>query len=315
MISQDEAKSRIAQAISVTRADVVAAKSNLAAAGHGVLRTTDLSIEWARHIVPDAPNPVRLYEETLDDQLHSVAKFFSARLAIFAAAWEMVQSGIFIAAGAVPIESFTWGWTTAPPRGTGSAGGFDWKGQITVVYPELLVRVGWYSGDSDLFDADLYLQRLAPAALHPQIEQALRLSLRCFRRDLYVPSIAMLGAASEGAWIEMGEQLADKFRAQPDGAKLAAALRDVQVSTKAKIDRVCHFYERPQCRVLHTASGVDSRRLRAIQQWSDQVRESRNVLHWGAVPSVPNTYEKVAILLMDAVSELVALHAVRDAAK
>jgi hypothetical protein len=49
------------------------------------------------------------------------------------------------------------------------------------------------------------------------------------------------------------------------------------------------------------------------QQWSDQVREARNVLHWGASPTLPNTYEKTAVLLMDAVSELTALHDVRNA--
>jgi hypothetical protein len=163
----------------------------------------------------------------------------------------------------------------------------------------------WYDVQSELFDSDLYLQHLESLGLPDGVKSALRMSLECFRRQLYVPCIAMLGAAAEAVWIETGRALARQLGAQnPLAGRLEACLTDPRTSTKEKVSKVCDFYDRNEYAELRRASGIDQKRLRAIQQWSDQVRESRNVLHWGAEPSVPNTYEKVAVLLMDAVAEL-----------
>jgi len=124
----------------------------------------------------------------------------------------------------------------------------------------------------------------------------------------------MRGAASEAVWIETGLALSDRFATTESRAgKVRDLLEGDRVSTFAKIKSVCDFYDQPFCQSVQQVARVDNRRLHQIQQWSDQVRESRNVLHWGATPSVPNTCEKVAILLMDAVSELRDLAAIRAA--
>ena len=64
--------------------------------------------------------------------------------------------------------------------------------------------------------------------------------------------------------------------------------------------------------MVRDASAVKAADLDLVSVWSDQIREVRNVLHWAAaVPSVPNTCDKVAVLLMAASANLALLNKVR----
>ena len=44
--------------------------------------------------------------------------------------------------------------------------------------------------------------------------------------------------------------------------------------------------------------------LRNAVIWADAVRESRNSVHYGVKPEMPNTYEKLAALLIGSVPHL-----------
>ena len=55
--------------------------------------------------------------------------------------------------------------------------------------------------------------------------------------------------------------------------------------------------------------------LNNVIVWADAVRESRNSVHYGAEPSMPNTYEKIAALLIGCVPHLRLLYRIRSAAK
>ena len=59
--------------------------------------------------------------------------------------------------------------------------------------------------------------------------------------------------------------------------------------------------------------GVSLPALRQVAIWADQVRESRNILHYQIEPVLPNTYEKVATLLLGAAPYLKVIYAVHDA--
>ena len=55
--------------------------------------------------------------------------------------------------------------------------------------------------------------------------------------------------------------------------------------------------------------------LNNVIVWADAVRESRNSVHYGAEPSMPNTYEKIAALFISSVSHLRLLYRIRAVAK
>jgi hypothetical protein len=159
----------------------------------------------------------------------------------------------------------------------------------------------------------LYLARLSGAALHPNIVEALRSSLACFQRNLYLPCVVMLGAASEGAWLDAGEALARCIPSASGASGLVAAIRDSRSSIKTVMQKFREVYGRTECQTVIAASGVTVWQLRDAHDWSERVRESPNVLHWHATIDVPNTYEKAAILLIGAVSHLSTLQRIRKA--
>jgi hypothetical protein len=64
---------------------------------------------------------------------------------------------------------------------------------------------------------------------------------------------------------------------------------------------------------IQVDSGVGLQDLRNAVLWADAVRESRNSVHYGVNPCLPNTYEKVAALLIGAVPHLRLLDAIRRA--
>jgi hypothetical protein len=307
-MTPDEARDIIVNAVQVTRADIVAAKSFLSNAGPGRVDMQAQLTAWANMVSPGARGEVLLDANDIDSQLSAVSKAIVAQLALCAAAWELIHTGVVFVAGTHA------GWEAKVGyRTSGGAAGLNIENRFQMVYPEALLLPPWRDAHSELWSADLYLLRLAPNSLHSGVEQALRMSLECFRRDLYVPALAMLGAASEGAWIEMGNALAKSKPSESQASKTLATINDDRKSIRTKIAEVSALYARADLfRELHDRSGVSHRRVSDIAVWSDLIREARNVLHWNVKPTVPNTYETVATFLMAGSSALLDLHAVRD---
>lgn len=306
----DGAAQAIRERVVVTRADIAAAKSQLMSLGHERIDVGAAMDEWASAVAPDAQKPlvVEPGSDPTQDGIAQIARSISARLAVCAAAIELVNHGVAVQAGTLASAETGWSY-----KWGGQGGGFRWD-DLKAFYPEALLRPAWRECASEIFDADLYISRLRPGTLHRDVERALRVSLECFRRDLYLPCAAMLGAASEGSWMEMGKALTKYAAKESSATKLNATLDDPNASTRFKIAKICELYDKPTCAALYLGCGIKNTRLREVQRWSDQVREARNVLHWGSTPTIPDNYEKTAILLMSAVAELAALHSVRDAA-
>jgi hypothetical protein len=63
-----------------------------------------------------------------------------------------------------------------------------------------------HRGDDDayLVEPSLYLDVLSIPTMHAELQEALAEAVRCFRAKLYTAGVAMLGKASEGAWLELG---------------------------------------------------------------------------------------------------------------
>jgi hypothetical protein len=303
----NELRGAVAARVRVTRADVAAAKANLIDRMTEAIEVGAEAARWAAEIGGDLPRVVHR-EEVTDATVVAIAQYIVAYLATVAAAFELVSSGAVFQVGN-GWDSKTLGINEF--RDGGHRGGIEWPA-FNVNYPTRLGRPTWLDGPSDLFDADLYLQRLSGAPLHSNIAEALRSALACFRRELYLPCVVMLGAASEGAWLEAGEALGRRLSSSSQEAtKLVAAIHDPHSSIKSLMHKICALYDQPDCKPVVTAAGVPRARLREAQDWSERVRESRNVLHWHATVDVPNTYEKAAILLIGAVSHLSTLQQIR----
>ena len=111
----------------------------------------------------------------------------------------------------------------------------------------------------------------------------------------------MLGAAMEGAWVEdakalvfrLGEGGKVKKVRQEIGKTCPSIARVIEVTRELLADRAL------AAPVLFEA-GISQADVDHAVRWSHEVRESRNVLHWEVSTSVPNSYDKVALLMMGA---------------
>jgi hypothetical protein len=308
-MTPEQARDGIVHRMRVTKADVTSAKAFLLES-HGRIPILEAARQWAQQVSPGSPAELSVDSDDIDDQISRVSRFLSAQAAVGTAAWELVHDGVAFLGGPAAFLEPSVGYATAGGR---YRGGLQWDMTHRIPYPEAIFRPTWHEASSELWDADLYLRRLSTSALQPGVERAIRMSLECFRREMYVPSVVMLGAASEGAWIELGRALSARHPSEPRCSRLRALLDDPRASIRNKIAKTCELYDQAALfDATYVKARVDNRQLHQVAEWSDVVREARNVLHWDTNPSVPNTYEKVAVLLMSAVPHLSALHTLRD---
>jgi hypothetical protein len=81
-----------------------------------------------------------------------------------------------------------------------------------------------------------------------------------------------------------------------------------------KISEVIKAYEnRDVFGDIYVKSGYKPSELKSCVVWGDAVRESRNSIHYGAKPSMSNSYEKVSALLIGAVPNLKIIYSIINA--
>lgn len=205
----------------------------------------------------------------------------------------------------------------SPSSSTSSTWHFESFAVVVPTYVQIVPSVR-DQGQEILADGDVFLSALNITEVHELVAEALGEAVQCFRHELYTPCLAMLLKAIEQAWIEMGMALADSLPARNSQAasKLRAALENPKVGLVGKIEQVTQIYDkRDLLGAIWERSQRDNRELRETAIWIDQVRDSRNVLHYGASAWVPNTYEKVAVLLLAAIPNFRNLHVITAAAR
>jgi len=252
-----------------------------------------------------------------EESIRSVAQTLSWTLAGCEAIWSLISSGLLVPAGSdlsslVPNVSYT-----TVVQGSGSTGGLNLDYLYLPVPTSILLPPSISRGERQtLTDPDLFLHSLEIANIDKEVEESLRESVRCFKHELFLACLAMLGRASEGAWIELGLTLCGiaPSTAPINVKKIKEKLEDPFVGIGKKILETAQLYQRADIfDSLHKACGVKPQDLNNVIVWADAVRESRNSVHYGAEPSMPNTYEKIAALLIGGVPHLRLLYRIRAA--
>jgi adenylosuccinate lyase len=82
-----------------------------------------------------------------------------------------------------------------------------------------------------------------------------------------------------------------------------------------RINKKQHLYANPYVAHVQTRPEVTRSQLKNLADWSDELWQACNVLHWGTTTNDPNDYTTAARLLLTAVDNLVRLHAVTEAAR
>jgi hypothetical protein len=254
-----------------------------------------------------------------DETIKSVAQILSWTLACCEAIWGLISSGLLFPASS-DLRSFlpNVGWTTVI-QGSGNTGGLRLDHLSLLVPSSIQLPPSISRGERQtLSDSDLFLHSLDISNIDKEVEESLREAVRCFKHELFLACLAMLGRASEGAWIELGLKLCDITppTASVNTKKIREKLEDPFVGIGKKILEAAQLYQRSDIfDNIYKSSGVKPQDLNNVVVWADAVREARNSVHYGAEPSMPNTYEKIAALLIGSVPHLRLLYKIRAAVK
>jgi hypothetical protein len=315
-----EARQYLVGRISVTRQKVTLAKAFLVDLSKSVTDSVVLIQRLRDHMDSNMPSEVVLHP-SVDPipVLDKAADSISWRLAGCEALWELIHSNMLMpAAEALVMTTDRLSWTTVVRNsgGTSAGWGFD---EYSLVVPQKVARPPSLDSMPEqlLTNHDLFIREINIVNMHPQVEAALQEAVRCFRFELFTASLAMLGKASEGAWLELGEALL-KSVPSTDQSKVERqrkSLENPNVGIGKKIEEVIALYERQDIfQRVAEVSGVKLQELRTSAIWSDAVRDSRNSIHFGVEPAMANTYEKVAALLVGAVPNFRILYRLKNAA-
>lgn len=232
------------------------------------------------------------------DVVSQLARAISIKVAGVEAIWMLVHRGQLLSPGTQVNIPVTIDLLTAH-----GGSGFTLH-EFELPYPGTVIRAPSQIGSEALCNHDLYIKDLDVPGLSKDVESSLRDAIECFAAELYTPCAAMLGSASEGAWLELGHSLAEHLALSD--SELANNLRKKLVnpydSIAKKINLVFKQYSNGDLfAALWEKSGVAPKTLQHIMIWSDTVRDSRNSIHYGVDPRIPNAREKLATLLLGAV--------------
>lgn len=314
-----DAETAIRTRVSVTLQRVVIAKAIIAESAASSCTSEDLiaAVLKANDVV--APKTVVLHESVdTTASVNAVADAISWRLAASEAIWSLIHAGILFPLSEARGDAPSIGWTTVVPGSGGTSAGWRFDEYMLPV-PGRLRLAHSLAGAPNQFlaEPDLYLHSLGVGGMHTEVAQSFREAVKCFRAELFTASLAMLGKASEGAWLELGASLLRHVPAAEEQkySKQRNVLEDPMMGPLRKVDAVLTIYDHQELfGSITKASGVRLQELRTVAVWSDAVRDSRNTIHFGVAPTTPNTYEKVAALLIGAVPHIRILYRVKGAA-
>jgi len=198
MIDPTEVQSAIASGVTVTKAEIASARAYILKHFDSQPRAmltrllADFEAARPRQLVLDDSVPI-------EPQIKQSVAWITWQLAFGEALWTLVNASVLVISSRdldelkVHLE-----WTS----GHFSSG---WSFQQHEIAVPTIVRFApsLENTTSVLASGDLYILDLGVADLHPEVESALRQAVACFRNDLYLPCLAMLAKASEGAWTEL----------------------------------------------------------------------------------------------------------------
>lgn len=318
-MNKKQAQEEISTRVEVTRQMVTVAKTHVLDIAQGTSKGHELIQEGLKRLKEEMPDEVVLHDSVDPlESIKSVAASISWRIAFSEAIWELIHSNHLVQTSLELIaEGIHINWTTVVKGGSGHSGGWNF-GEYVLPVPRTISRPPSTASEpnSYLSNGDLYLAELDIVGIHPEVEASLREAVLCFRHELYTASCAMLGKATEGAWLDLGASLADW---PPDSQASAIAsirerLEDPYLGIAKKIEDVIALYERQDIfQDLSEKSGVSLNDLRHVSTWSHTVRQSRNTIHFGVEAPTPNTYEKIAALLLGAVPNLRVIYRLKNA--
>jgi hypothetical protein len=262
----------------------------------------------------DAKKPTEIHFK-LDTEagLSQAVEYSSWRLSACEAMWSLISETLFVTHSNHMYED-----KINIPYTTGSTKGGIRLDEVSIYLPSQIraAMSGLDAKQQILTDGDLFLHEMGIPNMDAEVEKSLREAIKCFRHELFTACLAMMGRAMEGAWIELGLSLGKTIppHMSKRSEKINNLMTDPFFGIAKKIHEILKLCEEKYLFApLSGKSGIKFQDLRSCAIWADAVRESRNSVHYGVETALPNSYEKVAALLIGAAPHFKVLYALISA--
>lgn len=317
-MNEHEAEAEIRSGTVVTNQVLTFAKAflyNLDGAGPYDPRT--LIREFTRDQGYSLPDKVVLHPSVdPNPAIEQTAGYARCAMALAEAIWALIYNGYFWYFGPVEHGRIDQQWTTVVPGGGGTSSGWTFD-DLGYDLPRVLWKTPSHRTEKTeiLTDPDIYLSKVNIPNANEEVIEAIDDAILCFKHGLYRAAVTMLGKASEGAWVEMGCSIA-KASSQESERKqrIIQKLLDDSVSVPAKVKQVFELYKnRDLCGYIVKETEILPSSIENIVIWSNVLREARNAIHFGVRPTIPNSYEKVSVLLIDGAKNFSLMYRIKDA--
>lgn len=298
---------RIKAATVVRREDIARAKDYVLKSPATVV--LQIVNQWARENVAEPPDEINRHAANLEEELSTVGQTIGHQLSMIRAVCELVVSGDLVHAG----SSVEWKPRLPSMRDGGYVGKIDspaadsFLEQCAAAHPNVISRPRSIEGFST--DPDIFLAGVSVATLHPGVAEAVEQSLMCFRRGLYLPSIAMLAAAVEANWHECGGTV----HRETGDAALVKAMSDPLVGFGKLVSVIRGAIATAKGKALLEKARVSAIDVAGAEVWTTVLREKRNALHWKKGRGFVAEHAEAATLLMAAPLHFATLEAIRHA--
>lgn len=242
------------------------------------------------------PQHLNLMGKTEQEAGQELAKAISWRNAGARALWVLQGQGLCIPTNnELPDNRYSIQFTSGSSN-------YSTKGNLNLggLLLQAVRAVKWISEeDINLSNSDVYLNNVETNSLSNGVGTDLKQSVECFRRELYLPSIVMLGRAVEGGWIHVGESIALAIEDQSVSESLLSQINDPYLGITGKVNFITDEYKKKiNFGKLQHHSKVTPKILSATKQWSEQILEYRNAIHPKAEQAIRYNYENVSVLLL-----------------
>ena len=315
-MSANEAEAEIRSRTNVTNQIVTFAKAFLYNLdGIGPYNPRHLIPEFAKDQGYGLPEKIVLHLNVDPyPSIEQTAGYIRSAMAFAEATWALIYNGYFWYFGPIEHERIERQWTTVVPGGSGTTSGWSFD-DFGYDLPRELWKTPSYRTEQQeiLTDPDMFLNKANIENADEEVIEAIGDAVLCFKHGLYRAAVTVLGKAMEGAWIEVGCSIA-KASLLDDEKKdrIIQKLQDDSESVPAKIRQVLDLYKNKDLsRNIIKAAEILPNSVESIVVWSNVRREARNAIHFGVKPTIPNSYEKVSVLLINGANNFSMMYRIK----
>lgn len=315
-MNESEAEAEIRSRTNVTNQIVTFAKAFLYNLdGIGPYNPRNLIPAFAKNQGYSLPEKVVLHP-SVDPypSIEQTAGYIRSAMAFAEAIWALIYNGYFWHFGPIEHERIDQQWTTVVTGGGGTTSGWRFDDFGYDLPRELWKTPSYRAKQSEILtDPDIFLNKTNIENADEEVIEAIGDAVLCFKHGLYRAAVTMLGKAMEGAWIEVGCSIAKASLLDDEKrGRIIQKLQDDSESVPAKIKQVLDLYKNKDlCRDIIKAAEILPSSIESIVVWSNVLREARNAIHFGVKPTIPNSYEKVSVLLIDGANNFSSMYRIK----